>query len=89
MPKQLQSKKQIQIQKSIKTFDLPIDPNVQPLFETREEWLEEMVHEESLMTPEQKHQAEKQGQAQLERMRKLRPEKFKEHGLSVPTSSKT
>ena len=41
------------------------------------------------MTPEQKHQAEKQGQAQLERMRKLRPEKFKEHGLSVPTSSKT
>ena len=48
-----------------------------------------MVHEESLMTPEQKHQAEKQGQAQLERMRKLRPEKFKEHGLSVPTSSKT
>lgn len=84
MPKQLQSKKQIQIQKSIKnikTFDLPIDPNVQPRFETREEWLEEMVHEESLMTPEQKHQAEKQGQAQLERMRKLRPEKFKGHGL--------
>ena len=84
MPKQLQSKKQIQIQKSIKnikTFDLPIDPNVQPRIETREEWLEEMVHEESLMTPKQKHQAEKQGQAQLERMRKLRPEKFKEHGL--------
>lgn len=84
MPKQLQSKKQIQIQKSIKnikTFDLPIDPNVQPRFETREEWLEEIVHEESLMTPEQKHQAEKQGQAQLERMRKLCPEKFKEHGL--------
>ena len=84
MPKQLQSKKQIQIQKSIKnikTFDLPIDPTIQPQFETKEEWLEEMAHEESLMTPEQKHQAEKQGQAQLERMRRLSPEKFKEHGL--------
>lgn len=84
MPKQLQSKTQTKIQKSIKTietFELPIDPTIQPQFETRDEWLEEMVQEEAQMTPEQKQEAEQQGQAQLERMRKLRPEKFKEHGL--------
>ena len=85
MPKQLLSKTQTQIQKSIKnnieTFDLPIDPTIQPQFETKEEWLEEMAHEESLMTLEQKRQAEQQGQAQLERMRKLHPEKLKEYSL--------
>ena len=84
MPKQLQSKKQIQIQKSIKnikTFDLPIDPNVQPRFETKQEWLEEIAQEEAQMTPEQKQEAEQQGHAQLERMRQLHPEKFKERGL--------
>lgn len=84
MPKQLLSKTQTQIQKSIKnieTFDLPIDPEIQPQFETKEEWLEEMAHEESLMTLEQKRQAEQQGQAQLERMRKLHPEKLKEYSL--------
>ena len=84
MPKQLQSKTQTQIQKSIKnieTFDLPIDPTIQPQFETRDEWLEEMAQEEAHMTPEQKQQAEQQGQAQLERMRKLHPEKFKGRNL--------
>ena len=84
MPKQLLSKKQQQIQNSIKnieTFDLPIDPTIQPQFETKEEWLEEMAHEESFMTLEQKRQAEQQGQDQLERMRTLRPEKLKEYSL--------
>ncbi len=84
MPKQLQSKTQTQIQKSIKnieTFDLPIDPTIQPQFETRDEWLEEMAQEEAQMTPEQKQEVEQQGHAQLEHMRKLRPEKFKERGL--------
>ena len=81
MPKQLLSKTQTQIQKNIETFDLPIDPTIQPQFETKEEWLEEMAHEESLMTLEQKRQAEQQGQAQLERMRKLHPEKLKEYSL--------
>ena len=84
MPKQLLSKKQQQIQNSIKnieTFDLPIDPTIQPQFETKEEWLKEMAHEESLMTLEQKRQAEQQGQDQLERMRTLRPEKLKEYSL--------
>lgn len=84
MPKQLLSKTQQKIQNNIKTiepFDLPIDPTIQPQFETKEEWLEEMAHEESLMTLEQKHQAEQQGQTQLERMRNLRPEKLKEYSL--------
>ena len=84
MPKQLQSKTQTQIQKSIKnieTFDLPIDPTIQPQFETRDEWLEEMAQEEAQMTPEQKQEVGQQGHAQLERMRKLRPEKLKERGL--------
>ena len=84
MPKQLQSKTQTQIQKSIKnieTFDLPIDPTIQPQFETRDEWLEEMAQEEAQMTPKQKQEVEQQGQAQLERMRKLHPEKFKERNL--------
>ena len=84
MPKQLLSNKQTQIQKSvknIKTFDLPIDPTLPPHFETKEEGLEEMAQEEAQRTPEQKQEAEQQGHAQLERMRKLRPEKFKERGL--------
>ena len=84
MPKQLQSKTQTQIQKSIKnieTFDLPIDPTIQPQFETRDEWLEEMAQEEAQLTLEQKQQAEQQGKDQLERMRKLHPEKFKERSL--------
>lgn len=84
MPKQLLSKKQSQIQKSIKNiepFDLPIDPTIEPHFETKEEWLEEMAQEEAQMTPEQKQETEEQGRAQLERMRKLRPEKFKEYNL--------
>lgn len=84
MSKQLLSNTQQRIQKSIKnieTFDLPIGPTLPPHFETKEEWLEEMQQEEAQMTLEQKQQAEQQGQAQLERMRKLHPEKFKEHGL--------
>lgn len=84
MSKQLLSNTQQRIQKSIKnieTFELPIDPTIQPQFETRDEWLEEMAQEEAQMTPEQKQEAKQQGHAQLERMRKLRPEKFKERGL--------
>lgn len=84
MTKQLLSNKQQRIQNSIntiETFDLPINPTTTPQFETKDEWLEEMAHEESLMNPEQKRQAEQQAQTQLERMRKLNPEKFKELGL--------
>ncbi len=84
MSKQLLSNTQQRIQKSIKnieTFELPIDPTIQPQFETKEEWLEEMQQEETQMTPKQKQEAEQQGQAQLERMRKLHPEKFKERNL--------
>jgi hypothetical protein len=84
MPKQLQSKTQTQIQKSIKnieTFDLPIDPTLPPHFETKEEWLEEMAQEEAQLTLEQKQQAEQQGKAQLERMRKLHPKKLKKRDL--------
>jgi len=84
MSKQLLSNTQQRIQKSIKnieTFELPIDPTIQPQFETKEEWLEEMQQEETQMTPKQKQEAEQQGQAQLERMRKLHPEKFKGRNL--------
>lgn len=84
MSKQLLSNTQQRIQKSIKnieTFDLPIDPTISSHFETKEEWLEEMQQEEAQMTLEQKQQAKQQGQAQLERMRELHPEKFKERGL--------
>lgn len=84
MSKQLLSNTQQRIQKSIKnieTFELPIDPTIQPQFETKKEWLEEMQQEETQMTPKQKQEAEQQGQAQLERMRKLHPEKFTERNL--------
>ena len=84
MSKQLLSKTQQRINNSVKnieSFDLPIDPTIQPQFETKEEWLEEMQQEETQMTPKQKQEAEQQGQAQLERMRKLHPEKFKERNL--------
>ena len=40
-----------------------------------------MAQEEAHMTLEQKQQAEQQGQAQLERMRQLHPQKFEEHSL--------
>ena len=84
MSKQLLSKTQQRINNSVKnieSFDLPIDPTISSHFETKEEWLEEIAQEEAHMTPEQKQQAEQQGQAQLERMRKLHPEKFKERNL--------
>ena len=84
MSKQLLSKTQQRINNSVKnieSFDLPIDPTISSHFETKEEWLEEMQQEEAQMTPEQKQQAEQQGQAQLERMRKLHPEKFKGRNL--------
>ena len=84
MSKQLLSKTQQRINNSVKnieSFDLPIDPTISSQFETKEEWLEEMQQEEAQMTLEQKQQAEQQGQAQLERMRKLHPEKFKGRNL--------
>lgn len=84
MAKQLLSKTQQRINNSVKnieSFDLPIDPTISSHFETKEEWLEEMQQEEAQMTLEQKQQAEQQGQAQLERMRKLHPEKFKVRNL--------
>lgn len=84
MSKQLLSKTQQRINNSVKnieSFDLPIDPTISSHFETKEEWLEEMQQEEAQMTLEQKQQAEQQGQAQLERMRKLHPEKFKVRNL--------
>lgn len=84
MSKQLLSKTQQRINNSVKnieSFDLPIDPTISSHFETKEEWLEEMQQEEAQMTLEQKQQAEQQGQAQLERMRKLHPEKFKGRNL--------
>ena len=84
MSKQLLSKTQQRINNSVKnieSFDLPIDPTISSHFETKEEWLEEMQQEEAQMTLKQKQQAEQQGQAQLERMRKLHPEKFKGRNL--------
>lgn len=84
MSKQLQSKKQTQIQNSLKTiapFDLPLNSDLNFPTETKAEWLDEMAQEESTMTPQQLAEAQKQGQAQLERMYKANVHKFKEFGL--------
>lgn len=84
MPKQLQSKTERAIQNSLKTievFDLPMHPDATTEPETRSEWFAEMNQEYANMTEEQKIAEQKQGSAQLARMRKLQPTKFKERGL--------
>lgn len=63
-------------------IELPIhntpDPNFVP--ETYEEWLEEMEYEESLMTQEEKDEAEKRGKEQFQMLKQLlkqyHPEKY-------------
>lgn len=80
MPKLLKSKKQSkvsEITKNLDVIELPQqkDPNFKP--ESHEEWLDEMRYEESLMTQEEKIEAEKRYQATLKRMAKLYPSKFK------------
>ena len=90
MSKTLTSKKQTKISelhktitKDLEVFDLPTNDIPDPNFksETREEWLKEMEYEESLMTQEEKDEAEKRNQKRLQTLKQLYPEKFK--GLSA------
>ena len=93
MPKLLQPKT-LKKQKSLKELhkeatkdleyiELPLHDTPNPNFvsETYEEWLEEMEYEESLLTPEQKEEAEKREQKFWKLMKQLHPDKFKEVNL--------
>ena len=93
MPKLLKSKT-LKKQKSLKELhkeatkdleyiELPLHDTPNPNFvsETYEEWLEEMEYEESLLTPEQKEEAEKREQRFWKIMKQLHPDKFKEVNL--------
>lgn len=66
-----------EITKDIGIFDLPMrckrDPNFkpEPHVETYEEWLEEMEYEESLMTQEEKDEAEKRSKEQFQMLKQI------------------
>lgn len=68
-----------EITKELEYIDLPMSDTPNPNFvpETYEEWLEEMEYDESLMTQEEKDEAEKRSQNFWSTMKKLYPEKFK------------
>ena len=73
-----------ELAENVGVFDLPMrcnpDPNFvpEPYEETYEEWLEEIEYEESLMTQEEKDEAEKFEQKFWSTMQKLHPEKMPE-----------
>lgn len=88
MSKSLQSKTQKTISelhkditKNLDVIELPQhkDPNFKP--ETKEEWLKEIEYEESLMTQEEKDEADKRSQQFWARMKQLYPSKCK--GISA------
>ena len=57
--------------KDLEVFEYPEYDNPDFVPETYEEWLEEMEYEESLMTQEEKDEAEKRGKEQFQMVKQL------------------
>lgn len=82
-PKTLKKQKSLdelheEITKDLDVFEYPEYNNPDFVPETYEEWLEEMEHEMSIMTPEEKEESEKRTQKTLKMLKQINPKRFKE-----------